>query len=100
MFAAPPQTPQRQLPGAYVQTPAQTRPYQLGQTSQPNLRTSTVSAQQQYGSQGQNQQNGQATRRPQVEELKPVERASRTINQTFEQESRYPALDTYVSSEH
>lgn len=95
MFA----TPQRPLPGAYVQTPAPSLNYQSGLSSRPGA----VTAQSQYGSQGQSQaltqqrqQNGQVAGRPAAEELRPIERAARTINQTLEQESRYPALDTYV----
>ncbi|KAL6717197.1 hypothetical protein ACLMJK_005112 [Lecanora helva] len=106
MFAAPPQTPQRPLPGAYVQTPAANRNFQSGLINQPNLqpRLAVAQQQQQHGSQGQTQalsqqrpQEGQAVLKPPTEELRPVERASRTINQSLEQESRYPALDTYVS---
>lgn len=104
MFGVPPQTPQRPLPGAYTATPAPNLDYQSGFTSQQVSRPGA--AQQQTGPQGQpqavsqqRQQNGQLAGRPPAEELKPIERASRTVNQTLEQESRYPALDTYVSRE-
>ena len=106
MFAVPPQTPQRPLPGAYIQTPAPSLRYQPSLANQPELQLGTTTAQQQHGSQGQNQalsrqrhQDGQVVSRPPAEELRPIERASRTINQSLEQESRYPALDTYVSRE-
>ena len=106
MFAAIPQTPQRPLPGAYVQTPAPSLSYQSGSVRPSSFRPGTAAAQPQYGAQSQSQaltqqtQNGgQVVSRPPPEELKPIERASRTINQTLELEARYPALDTYVSRE-
>ena len=100
MFAVPPQTPQRQLPGAYVQTPAPSLHHQSGLTNQQNTRSGTATNQQQYGAlTRQRQPGGQPASSPSAEALRPIERASRTINQTLEQESRYPALDTYVSRE-
>ncbi len=106
MSLAVPQTPQRQLPGTYVQTPAPTLNYRSGLTRQPNYRPGPVASQQQYGAQGQSQalsqqpqQDGQGTARPQLEQMRPVERASRTINEALDQDARYPELDSYVSRE-
>ncbi len=99
-----PQTPQRPLPGAYVQTPAPSSKYQSNLISQANDRSSIITSQQQYGLQGQGQaisqqrqQPGQVLGRSQQDVLKPIERASRTINETLTQESRYPDIDSYVS---
>lgn len=97
-----PQTPQRPLPGAYIQTPAHGLTAKAGQLSQPNLQPNTIPPQ--NGSQGQSQaltqqkgQTGQVAGTSSLEELKPIVRAARTINETLDQESRYPELDSYVS---
>ena len=95
-----PQTPQRPLPGAYIQTPAPSSKYQSNLISQANDRASIVASQQQYGSQAQGQQRQQPAQilgRTQQDVLKPIERASRTINDTLAQESRYPDIDSYIS---
>ena len=95
-----PQTPQKPLPGAYIQTPAPSSKYQPNLISQANGRSSVVTSQQQYGLQGpsqQRQQPEQVLGRLQQDLLKPIERASRTINETLTQESRYPEIDSYVS---
>ena len=95
-----PQTPQKPLPGAFIQTPAPSSTYQPNLISQANDRSSVVASQQQYGLQGQGQQRqqpGQVLGRSQQDSLKPIERASRTINETLTQESRYPEIDSYVS---
>ena len=95
-----PQTPQKPLPGAFIQTPAPSSTYQPNLISQANDRSSVVVSQQQYGLQGQGQQRqqpGQVLGRSQQDSLKPIERASRTINETLTQESRYPEIDSYVS---
>lgn len=103
MSYAVPQTPQRPLPGAYVQTPAPSFNYQSRLSNPPSFQSSAVATHQQHGAQGQDQaltqqrqQVGQQSGRPQPEELRPIERASRTINQTLKQELNYPSLDEYV----
>lgn len=97
-----PHTPQRPLPGAYIQTPANRLP-QPGQIRQPSFRDIPVPTQPQHRSQQQGQavatkgqQGGQGAGRIQ-EELKPIERASRTINEVLIKETQYPELDSYVS---
>ena len=107
MLSAVPQTPQRPLPGTYIQTPARGLNSQSGQIGQSNLRPGSISSRQQYGSQNQSQsltqqrqQTGQIAGRSSQEELKPIERASRTINETLNQDARYPELDSYVSREY
>ena len=101
MYAIP-QTPQRPLPGAYIQTPAHGLVNQGGQVNQPNFRPNTITSQ--NASQGQSQaltqqkqQTGQVVANSSAGELKPIGRAARTINETLERESRYPELDSYVS---
>ncbi|KAI9839285.1 MAG: hypothetical protein M1819_003280 [Sarea resinae] len=94
------QTPQRPLPGAFLATPAVSR-YQSGPALQPpalrsNSSTSlrndvpagTVSA--------PAQSSAGALTQNLSKEMKPVERAARTINETLTQEMRYPELDSYV----
>ena len=100
MFAVP-QPPQRPLPGAYIQTPAHGLVNKSGPTNQPNFRPNAIASQ---GSQDQNQaltqqkqETGQVAETSSAQELKPIRRAARTINETLEQESRYPELDSYVS---
>ena len=100
MFAMP-QTPQRPLPGAYIQTPAHALANKAGQLNQPNHRPNSITSQ---VPQGQSQaltqqrlQTGQVAGTSPAEELKPIRRAARTVNETLDQESRYPELDSYVS---
>ncbi|KAL9015240.1 MAG: hypothetical protein Q9173_000126 [Seirophora scorigena] len=69
-----PQTPQKALPGAYVQTPA----HQSQALSQ----------------QGQVPQAG--AQKTTVEEIPPTARAAKAVNEAFWEESRYPELDSYI----
>lgn len=101
-MCAMPQTPQRPLPGAYIQTPAHSLANKAGQLGQPTFRPNAITSQ--NGSQGQSQaltqqkqQTGQVAGTSPAEELKPTGRAARTINETLDQESRYPELDSFVS---
>ncbi|KAI9795113.1 MAG: hypothetical protein M1816_000135 [Peltula sp. TS41687] len=93
------QTPQRQLPGAFLATPAPNRghtppsqqPSALRNVSYPSLpkdfgRVSQPAPAQPMAS--------PAPAAP--ENLKPLQRAAGTINETLEQEKRYPELDSYV----
>ncbi|KAL9125231.1 MAG: hypothetical protein Q9217_005533 [Psora testacea] len=102
MSFAVPQTPLRPLPGAYLTTPSNCPP-QLSQINQPTFGAPTAPSSQQYRLQpGQasaqsKQENDQVTAKPQFEDLKPVERASRTINDALLRETQYPELDSYVS---
>ena len=96
------QTPQRPLPGAYIPTPAVSR-YQSGPSRQPFSRANAPLSQAQNASQppqqAARQSSGQAmqgTAKPTAEALAPLDRASKTINETLELESKYPELDTYV----
>lgn len=95
------QTPQRPLPGAYVQTPGAIR-YQTGPSRPSFPRTaSNQSFQQpqnalQQPRQPSQQQSGQVAPAPTTETISPIARASRTVNETLDQESKYPELDTYL----
>ena len=94
-FAAP-QTPQKPaLPGAYIQTPAQ--------QTKPRTELVGQSNYQQHGSQGQGQalsqptqQGGEGGASQNTAELSPIQRASRTINDTLAREAQFPELDSYV----
>ncbi|MCJ1478533.1 hypothetical protein MMC13_007213 [Lambiella insularis] len=95
------QTPQRPLPGAYVQTPAASR-YQIG-PSRPSFprAASNQSLQQpqnalQQPQQPSQQQSRQIAPTPATETISPITRASRIVNATLDQESKYPELDTYL----
>lgn len=103
-MAFPPQTPQRPLPGAYIQTPALNR-FQSGQIPQPNFRPSVAPSIQQHGTQIQAQMQVLVPDTPQVtgnggtqpaERLKPIARAAKTINEILAQETKYPELDSYI----
>ncbi len=100
-----PQTPPKALPGAYIQTPAFNK-FQMGSNSQPAFRSVPAPLQQQQngpklGGQAlsvqpqQTQSIGKST----AGDLKPIERAARSINETLNQESRYPELDNYIGRE-
>ena len=99
-----PQTPHRLgLPGAYIQTPAQQTNLRPGQIAQPNFQIRATSFNQQYGSQGQSQavshsaqQGGQVAGVQIPAELKPIQRASKTINDALAREAQFPELDSYV----
>ena len=100
------QTPQRPLPGAYLQTPAINKT-QSEPISQPSFGSSSaisiprnVSQPSNQGLAQQSQQSGQLGARPSTEPLNPIERASKTINDTLTQEMRYPELDSYIGREY
>ncbi|KAK4983915.1 hypothetical protein LTR66_008670 [Elasticomyces elasticus] len=103
MAFAPQGTPQRPLPGGFVNTPAPQRP----SISQPSFsRQISSSGAQNYQRQGSSQliQTGQsqqqlAGRSPSAtgpQEQTPVERAAKTINDALLQESRFPELENYL----
>jgi nuclear pore complex protein Nup155 len=80
--AAPPATPQRNLPGAYFNTPAPPAPSIFSQNAQA-LR--------------QQPPPGPALAQQSANTVSTVERAARTINETFASESRFPELESYVT---
>ncbi|KAA6414467.1 MAG: non-repetitive nucleoporin [Lasallia pustulata] len=98
------QTPQRPLPGAYLQTPAVSRT-QPNPTPQPGFSSRTSNSvgrnvpqpsNQSLAQQSQPQQQPGQHGRPGGEPLDPMERASKTINEALAQEKRYPELDSYI----
>lgn len=100
-----PRTPPKALPGAYIQTPAFNK-FQTGSMPQPAFRSVPAPLQQQ---QNGPKSGGQALSvQPQQRytvgkstagDLKPIERAARSLNETLNQESRYPEIDSYVGRE-
>jgi nuclear pore complex protein Nup155 len=93
-FAAP-QTPQRPLPGAFLQTPAPTR-YQSATAAQ---RTQSATIQnnstrpQSFNGQQQQQQAGLQI---QPQPLLPVQHAAKTINKVLQRDASFPDLDGYI----
>ncbi|EKG15569.1 Nucleoporin [Macrophomina phaseolina MS6] len=92
-----PATPVRPLPGAFAFTPAATRP------AQPVFRVGTAPVnpppqpQQPVVSAPAPAPPTAAPVAQQQPEIKPIERAARTINDTLTQEARYPDLDSYIT---
>lgn len=80
-YQMPPATPQRQGPGAFINTPGPNRPGLQRQSSM---------------SQPPPQQT-QALPAPPTES--PIERAARTINSMLERDNRYPSLEAYIGRE-
>lgn len=97
------QTPQKAFPGAFLNTPAPNKtassralqPFnpQSGQAPQDNSQNTVQ--QSQASAQAYTAGNGANTGAPKG--LSLIERAARTLNSTFEEEGRYPALDNYIS---
>ncbi|KAF2223739.1 Non-repetitive/WGA-negative nucleoporin family protein [Elsinoe ampelina] len=92
-------TPQRKLPGGYISTPAQSQ--RIAQPSIFRSNSSSALALQRKPSSGalvntasQSQQQVSGAQAPQ--DLSPVARGARTINDALASESRYPELDSYV----
>src|SRR3979411_1471077 len=97
------QTPQRPLPGAFVQTPAPSR-YQTGADPRRQLfRSQSSSGQQSNGLQTQNSNSGQQQQQislsqsqTQAPPLLPVQRAARSVNEVLQRDANFPDLDSYV----
>lgn len=95
------QTPQRPLPGAYIQTPAASK-YQPSLVRQPFPRSNSSQTQPQNEPQMSTQalilqsDSSVPAEKPAAESLKPVDRAAKTVNDTLRKESAYPELDNYV----
>ncbi|OBT97132.1 hypothetical protein VE01_04801 [Pseudogymnoascus verrucosus] len=92
------QTPQRPLPGAFVQTPAASRypgPNPVRQLFRaPSSNPAAVGAPTAQGSQSAVALLPQAQSQSQA--LKPVQRAGRTINEVLRKDANFPELDSYV----
>jgi len=83
-------TPQRPLPGGFVNTPAPPRPPVFRMSSNPN-----PALQRQTQVQPVQQSNGMEV--APATQLTPVERAARAINHRLALETRYPPLEDYVT---
>jgi len=112
-----PQTPQKPLPGAFLNTPALKRQYSLtngtqqasifrsnSQLSQPQPQAQRQSAGNQQHqapnqSQVKGQQNGTAGSgaASAAGGMSSVERGARTINTTLDEEGRYPPMENYIT---
>ncbi len=92
------QTPARPLPGAYVNTPAPSR--YPGQ----NVNRQLFGTQSSTGASAATAENRISTQQaaavvqaqPQAHNLKPVQRAARTINDVLRRDAHFPELDSYV----
>ena len=84
VVAAPPATPQRSLPGGFINTPAPAptifapQAASLRQNAQPPATDNNA---------------GQSA----AQSVLPVERAARTINDTLASEARFPELESYIA---
>jgi nuclear pore complex protein Nup155 len=107
MFASTQQTPQRPLPGGFINTPAPNLRHQSSYTNPPppTFRLPSqqaVSQRQAAPSQSQSvqqqpQQNGMAAPiAPAPRDLSPVELAKIAINEKLEAEGRFPPLEEYI----
>lgn len=83
---AAPATPQRPLPGGYIQTPAPAAPSIFAQQAAQLRQNQQAPAQ---GNQNATQNTAQG--------MSPVERAARTVNDTLSAEQRFPDLESYVA---
>lgn len=113
------QTPQKPLPGTYLNTPALNRRFSLSGVSQFQsiFRSNSSLVKQAPQSQPTGQQHQQPQQQPQSQHaqqapqnanaasstantssgLSLVERAARTINVTLEEEGRFPPLENYIT---
>lgn len=95
----PPGTPQRPLPGAFLQTPAPTQNVPTAPQSRPVPAQGPAYAQAQAQAQTQIPLPRMAPAVTQISNraLTVEERGAHTINNTLAQEARYPDLDSYLS---
>lgn len=103
-MAAPPMTPQRNLPGAYLNTPAPGRQQRPPPPAQLNFRPNAPPAQQAPQQAAAPVQLSApvlagVAQAAHDQSLTPVERAARNINDTLTSEALYPELDNYIGRE-
>lgn len=89
----PPQTPQKALPGAYIQTPA-VRSIPAPQSYLSNFLQHQSQA---LSQRGQVTQTG--TEKSDVEDIQPIARGAKAVDEALWEESRYPDLDNYIGRE-
>lgn len=89
-----PQTPQRLLPGAFLQTPAHSRyqPASVAQRSHSAAIQNTSTRLQGFNGQHQEKSDPQAQSQP----LLPVQHAAKTINKVLQRDASFPDLDGYI----
>ena len=88
------QTPQKPLPGAYIQTPAVSR-FQSLQSRQ----SISVPPQQSQALNQQSQSVQNGGQKSESQDILPIERAAKAVNEALSEESRYPDLDSYIGRE-
>lgn len=100
------QTPQKPLPGAFLQTPAPVRSQtgvdprrQLFRSGSSNGQQSNALTSQNGAPGGQQQQVSQVQTQTQAPPLLPVQRAARTISEVLQRDASFPDLDSYVKRE-
>jgi nuclear pore complex protein Nup155 len=100
------QTPQKPLPGAFLQTPAPLRTQtgsdprrQLFRSGSSNGQQSNALTSQNGAVVGQQQQVSQTQSQTQAPPLLPVQRAARTVNEVLQRDASFPDLDSYVKRE-
>lgn len=95
-------TPQRLLPGAFMNTPApnRTQLYQAPArfSAPPSAPSQNIGPQQQSQSAAGQQAATSSSSAPR--ERSPVERGAQYINDLLESEARFPELDSYVTREY
>ncbi len=100
-FNAPFQTPQKPLPGAFLQTPAASR-FQSGPGPDPQRQLfrplSTTALPGPVSQAPASSANQAVTAQSSVptQTLQPVQRAARTINEILKRDASFPDLDSYV----
>lgn len=93
------QTPQRRVPGAFQQTPAPNRTQVSAPTQASSFRSVSYPSLPKDFARASEPVQAQSVASPApaaAENLKPLQRAAATINETLDHEKRYPELDSYV----
>lgn len=93
-----PATPQKSLPGAFFTTPAPSRFSKKNVTLHQSSYNDRVISSRTAGSNGGDSLAAIEAAREQAksQELRPVQRAAKTINDVLQREASYPDLDSYV----
>jgi len=95
-----PQTPQRPVPGGFINTPAPNGGrYQAGAMRQPNFGQPLGGRVPPGPNPNDGQPNPQSRQISPPVPLQPIQRAARTINEVLQREASFPDLDSYVKRE-
>ncbi len=96
----PPQTPQRSIPGGFINTPApQGGRYQVGGVRQPEFGRPLGTRAPPGPDPNDGHPNPQSRQVPPPVALQPIQRAARTINEILQRDASFPDLDSYVKRE-